>query len=389
MAQAISNKVLVQSNKYCWMICDYSVSGNTLNYTLSFRFEGGCAQLDNAWIKVGGNTVWSNTGRIHNYEGNPSASGHTVSIHSGSTTISGTQTVTFGITKYSGVAMSGSFSATGGAAPSGGYITYNSSTYDSVTATTGVSNWGSGYSYRRVQSIIVMGSSANDFTTIDSSNWIQKGRLVYEAPVSTTSLQQTMRQDNYTDAYNGPLNLKGMRHYMLAYWNSTNVGNTHALDATVRYMPPAPSIITYTKTASGTSEVYTISFVGDTSEKNSTSYERPNLSRTIRYKIGNGSWVYVDNDTVATVGFVTSFQITLPAGATATIEGWMTYHGMQSQVTSISVMNMSTGVALYGSVNNESKLLGPVYASVNGRTKKIVRIYASVGGATKKVYEDE
>lgn len=277
----------------------------------------------------------------------------------------------------------------GGATPSGGYITYNSSTYDSITATTGVSNWGSGYSYRRVQSIIVMGSSANDFTTIDSSNWTQKGRLVYEAPVSTMSLQQTMRQDNYTDAYNGPLNLKGMRHYMLAYWNYTNVGNTHALDTTVRYMPPAPAIITYTKTTSGASEVYTVSFVGDTSEKNSTSYERPNLSRTIRYKIGNGSWVYVDNDTVATLDFVTSFQITLPAGATATIEGWMTYHGMQSQAISISISNTNLGCILYGSVGGQAKKLGPVYASVNGRTKKLVRIYASAGGVARKVYEDE
>ena len=57
MSQAISNKVLVQSSKYCWMICDYTMSGTTLNYSLSFYFEGGCAQLDNAWIKVGSTIV--------------------------------------------------------------------------------------------------------------------------------------------------------------------------------------------------------------------------------------------------------------------------------------------------------------------------------------------
>ena len=120
MSQAISNKVLVQSSKYCWMICDYTMSGTTLNYSLSFYFEGGCAQLDNAWIKVGGTTVWSNTGRVHDYNsGQPWNQSHTVSIHSGSATISGSQTVSFGVTKYQNKPVSGSFVVSGGSAPTG------------------------------------------------------------------------------------------------------------------------------------------------------------------------------------------------------------------------------------------------------------------------------
>jgi hypothetical protein len=209
-----------------------------------------------------------------------------------------------------------------------------------------------------------MGSSPDDFLTVDSSNWFYKGRLVYEASVSAASLQQTMRQDNYTDAYNGPLKLKGMRHYMFAYWNYTNVGITRDLDTTVRYMPPAPSIITYTKTTSGTSEVYTISFVGDTSEKNSTSYERPNLSRTIRYKIDNGSWIVVENSVVKTIDAVSSFSVTVPPLSTATIEGWMTYHGQNSETTTVVITNSSAPKArIYGSVNNASKRLAPLYGT--------------------------
>jgi ABC-type transport system involved in multi-copper enzyme maturation permease subunit len=318
-------------------------------------------------------------------------SGSTFNVIFRNITIAGTNYGTVrGVTQSSGTIWSGNISAggkvtatwenpwnagtkypsitgnlpSGGAAPSGGYITYNSSTHDSITATTGVSNWGSGYDYRRVQSIIVMGSSPDDFLTVDSSNWFYKGRLVYEASVSAASLQQTMRQDNYTDAYNGPLKLKGMRHYMLAYWNYTNVGITRDLDTTVRYMPPAPSIITYTKTTSGTSEVYTISFVGDTSEKNSTSYERPNLSRTIRYKIDNGSWIVVENSVVKTIDAVSSFSVTVPPLSTATIEGWMTYHGQNSETTTVVITNSSAPKArIYGSVNNASKRLAPLYGT--------------------------
>lgn len=142
MAQAISNKVLVQSSKYCWMICDYSMSGSTLSYNLSFYYEGGCAQLDNAWIKVGGTTVWQNAGRVHNYDGNPYQSPHTVQIHSGTATVTGSQTVSFGITKYNGVAVSGSFSVTGNTAPSGLDITITSIQDTSATFAVTLNSYG-------------------------------------------------------------------------------------------------------------------------------------------------------------------------------------------------------------------------------------------------------
>ena len=113
MARAESQHVLNNGSYYAWLVCDYEMNGSTLEYNLWFHWDWGCAQLDNAWIKVGNTTIWSNGGRIHNYAAGDIAQNHSCAVHSGSATITGTQTVTFGITKYQGVDLSGSFTVTG------------------------------------------------------------------------------------------------------------------------------------------------------------------------------------------------------------------------------------------------------------------------------------
>lgn len=109
---AESTHIKVDNTNYCWMVCEYNVSGLSMEYNLYFHFDKGCAQLDNAWIKLGGAVVWQNTGRIHNYEGKLTYA-HNVSIHSGSCTLAyGSNSFTFGITKYSGSPTSGAFTIT-------------------------------------------------------------------------------------------------------------------------------------------------------------------------------------------------------------------------------------------------------------------------------------
>ena len=109
---AESTHIKVDNTNYCWMVCEYNVSGQNMEYNLYFHFDKGCAQLDNAWIKLGSSYVWQNTGRIHNYEGNLSYA-HNVSIHSGSCSLAvGTNSFTFGIVKYNGVSTNGSFNIT-------------------------------------------------------------------------------------------------------------------------------------------------------------------------------------------------------------------------------------------------------------------------------------
>lgn len=331
MAQAISNKVLVQNNKYCWMICDYTLSGSTMSYTLSFKFEGGCAQLDNAWIKVGGTTVWQNTGRIHNYEGNPAAAGHTVNIHSGTATISGTQTVTFGITKYSGVAMSGSFTATGGSKPSGLSAKYNSSTWNSVSITSTVTNWGSGYNANS-QNLeqIVVGSSAT------SSNWETVGRQVKQNAVgsSMTSTQSVTTANS--KAYSGGITIKGAMDFKIAAWASTSVGSQAGgyFNNTVYHTPPSPmTSLTYNQTKNAINVRIGVSTVGG----NSTNNYGNTVTTYVRYSTnGGGSYSgWSSMGTGNTWGTYTGW-FDCPYGANVIIQTKQAYQGLDSEVKSVS-----------------------------------------------------
>lgn len=275
----------------------------------------------------------------------------------------------------------------GGTAPTGGAITYNSCTWNSANITSSVTSWGG--LTGNFQAIVVTGSYNGDAANATPTSWTV-GRKVYkknEVSSSTTSYTVNATDSNVDSAYNNPISIKGLLHYKLAYWNYNSAGRIDGLDDTLRYLPPAPSQFSYGTPTGSTDLTFPVTFAG-VAANNHTTYDSANLNRTIRYKIGNGNWTYVDNGTVAAIDFATNFDVTVPAGQVATIEGWQTYHGMDSAVETITIANTNAPVALYGSVGGETKKLGPVYASVNGRTKKLIKIYASVGGVTKKVYED-
>ena len=55
---------------------------------------------------------------------------------------------------------------------------------------------------------------------------------------------------------------------------------------------------------------------------------------------------------------------------------------------SITTPASSPRVKLYGSVNDQSKLVRKFYGPVNGQTKRVMKIYGSVNGKTKLIYED-
>lgn len=287
------------------------------------------------------------------------------------------------VTKYWTITFSQS-----GDPPTGGYITYNSCTHNSVNATTGVADWGADGG--ELQAIIVTGSQNGYADPVTSSNWTVAGRRVLRVPnVPTSTLSATVdaTDSSTTLLLDNPLSIKGMLHYKIAYWNGNNMATLSGLDETQRRLPPAPSQFTYGTPSGSTNLTYPVTFAGNAAD-NHTVYVHAQLNRTIRYKIGSGNWTYIDNATVADVDFVTSFNVTVPAGQVATVEGWQTYFGMDSEVSRITLSNTNAQAYLYGSVNNATKKLGPIYASVNGRTKKLKKIYASAGGITKKVYED-
>lgn len=287
-------------------------------------------------------------------------------------------------TKYPSI--SGNLPA-GGSAPTGGAIAYNSSTWNSVNITSSVTSWGG--LTGNFQAIVITGSNNGDAANATPTNWNIGRKLYNKSNVSSSTLSYTVNatDSNVSATYNNPIAIKGLLHYKLAYWNYNSVAVVNGLDDTLRYLPPAPSQFSYGTPTGSTDLTFPVTFAG-VAANNHTTYDSASLNRTIRYKIGNGNWTYVDNATVAAIDYATNFDVTVPAGQVATIEGWQTYHGMDSAVETITISNTNAPVALYGSVNGETKALGPIYGSVNGRAKKLVKIYASVGGVTKKVYED-
>lgn len=332
MAQAISNKVLVQTSKYCWMICDYSMSGSTLSYTLSFKYEGGCAQLDNAYIKYkNGSDIWRNSGRVHNYEGNPLASGHTVSIHSGTATITGSQTIQFGITKYSGVSCVGEFTVSGVSAPSGLGCTVNSVAWNGVNATFSVSNWGgepNGNSKYIAGRLFGASGSARREETGTNTNSITK-------TITTSSV-----------ALDGGIDVKGAGNYRIDTYASNSAGSSTTSMQNV-YTPPAPlQTLSYTQTQQSTNVKINVSITGGSSTNNYgntvTTYWRYSTN-------GGSSWSGWGNAGTGTPWTTKTASFTCSYGASVKIQAKQTYQSKDSAVKEVS-FTATNGTAPSGGI---------------------------------------
>jgi hypothetical protein len=388
----------IQTSKYPHMALNLNVwdvvhSGSTLTFKATVR-----AVVTSGNIYYNGVTVSLTGGGSITKNMNPVSAGGYVDFGTFNCTVTNvsasTTSYNIAASLSAGSVASGSASwsiniGSGGSAPTGLSVIYKSSTWNSVSTTVTLQHWG-GVAGSRMSTYFVTGSSASDFLTVNSSNWKSKGRYVWNINTTAYSTDfNNLTQQGATAYADSPRSMQGLVHYYLGCRADNSVGLvTEMLDTSVvRYLPPAPPQFSYTDPGGQGAKVYPVAFAG-VAANNASVYDTANLTRTIRYRIGNGSWVYVDNDTVAAVDLVTNFSVTVPVGSTATIEGWMTYHGMQSEIRTITLSNTSSSVALYGSVNGGTKKLGPVYASVNGRTRKLKKIYASVGGVTKKVYED-
>lgn len=266
---------------------------------------------------------------------------------------------------------------TGASAPSGASIAYNSCTWNSATATTSVTSTGGATCTYDLAVVTGTYNGAADSIT----GWVGEGRKW----VSNSGGQTVVSDSTYTGSADSPIAIKGLLHYKLGLNVKNSAGNATAFDSTLRYLPPAPGQFSYAEQGTGT-KTYTVNYVGSTTNNHST-YDAAELTRTVRYKIGSDQWTYV-TQTATTTDTVTTFTVVVPAGQMATVEAWETYHGMGGGTQMITLVNTDSPVSLYGSVNGETKALGPIYGSVNGRAKKLIKIYTSVGGVTKKVYED-
>lgn len=276
-----------------------------------------------------------------------------------------------------------SFDASG-SAPSGGYIVRNSQTWNSINATSSITSWNGNAG--RIEAIMLVGATESDFPNINSANWTTKGRIVWQSNTTALTATFNMLPNNYNLTLDSPLPMKGMRKYYLVNYAVNSFGSNRGwCDWAVKYLPPSPPKFTYTTPSTTGTKVFPVSFSAEASD-NATSYDTGNLTRTIRYKVDSGDWVYVKNDEQALIDTVTNFNVSVPASSSATVEGWMTYHGEQSEVKTITLYNGNQPSNVYGSVDGKSKLIQKFYGSVNRRSVEIVKLYGSVDGKSKTLF---
>lgn len=267
--------------------------------------------------------------------------------------------------------------------PGQGWIRLDDVGWDYITATSGVANWGG--IPGSLEAIILTGSSDADFDSADWSNWTTKGRKVYHVDTSNLEAQFYMTNSNVWRDIASPLALKGMRRYYLINYAINSIGSNQGYcDWVIKYMPPSPLKAVYTDPGGSGIKDFSVSIDGMPNE-NTSNYDRAWLSRTIRYKVGDGDWVYVKNDEIVALDVLTTFTVRVPADKRATIEYWQKYHGMESIKRTLVLYNGNAPSNVYGSVDGKSKRLEKIYCSVDGKSKEIIKLYGSVEGKSKAI----
>lgn len=245
-------------------------------------------------------------------------------------------------------------------------------TWDSLTATVGVSNWGSGGNEKILQLKVCNESYVSGVSALQET--------------STGSNTATLTVTNMSEQCSGTgtiPNLLGCGTYYPGLYASNGAAAAR-LARNAFTTPPAPGILNYTRSGN----VYTFTYRG-VPENNNPSYLASLLKRTFRYKINNGNWVYVDNAAQRAIDYENMVAINVAAGTSVTVEGWNTYgvNNLQSEVSTETVTNTDSPVYLYGSVEGEAKKIDKLYASVLDESKELLYLYASVNGEAKRIFE--
>lgn len=257
--------------------------------------------------------------------------------------------------------------------PSG--LTYSNQvvTWDSLTATIGASNWGSGGNQKVLQLKVLNQSYESGVSCLQETS----------AGANSATLTVTNESEQRIGTIGTVPNLLGCSTYYPGVYASNGAAAAR-LARNAFTTPPAPGILGYTKVAN----FYIFTYRG-VPEDNNQNYLPSLLKRTLRYKIDNGSWEYVDNATQRAIDYESVANISVPAGSAAVIEGWNTYgvSNLQSEVSTMTISNTDAPVHMYGSVEGEAKEIKKLYGSVLGESKELLSLYASENGVAKKIYE--
>ena len=233
-----------------------------------------------------------------------------------------------------------------GTAPSGPFITYNSSTWNSVTFTTGVTNTG-GLALQN-HAIVITGSSNGDavnYTTFDNAprwEWMYDGTM--NASHQFVATQATSGQN-----FSNPITMKGLLNYKLGCWIENTIGSTWKIDGNLRYLPPSPlQSIAYTQTQNSTNVTVNITITGGTSANNYSD----SVTTYYRYSTNGGSsytgWTSAGTGSTWTAK-TASFNCNY--GASVVVQAKQTFHNMDSEVKQIS-FTATTGTAPSGGIIN-------------------------------------
>lgn len=257
--------------------------------------------------------------------------------------------------------------------PSG--LTYSNQvvTWNSLTATIGANNWGSGGDQKVLQLKVLNQSYESGVSSLQETS----------TGANSATLTVTNESEQRIGSIGTVPTLLGCGTYYPGVYASNGAAAAR-LARNAFTTPPAPGVLNYTKVAN----VYVFTYKG-IPEDNNSNYLPSLLKRTLRYKIDNGNWEYVDNAAQRAIDYESVANISVPAGSTAVIEGWNTYgvSNLQSEVSTMIISNTDTPVHAYGSVEGEAKEIKKLYGSVLGESKELLSLYASENGVAKKIYE--
>lgn len=281
--------------------------------------------------------------------------------------------------------------------------------WNSIAVNSTISSW-AGNNSHRFETFVIIGSGATTtnvynykracLRTVDSAD-LQKDEVFDNATIVAGKNQIVLVTGNpaqpylyRSESWNGWSDsdqIRGCMDFQIGTYAYEDVNWAilgSDIPATVYHTPPAPGTLIAPATVSSTSA--TISFIGVLAN-NHTPGDATKLTRSIRYKVNDGSWTYLENDIQKAISDLSTHTIVVPAGSTVTVEAWHSYYGLLSETSTATIRSTLPPTAratLYGSVNGNSEKIEKLYGSVNGASKKIKKLYGSVDGRSKLIYYD-
>lgn len=206
-----------------------------------------------------------------------------------------------------------------GSNPSGLSVSVGSITYNSIAATSKVTNWGTGAGSNSMKTVVTTQSYTSD--------------SLAQRYKSTTSTSQTVTINNSSSTLNGGITIKGAGTYYVGTY-ATNGGLSSLVSSSAVYTPPAtPASITYTQTPGSTNVAISATITGADSNSNNGN----TVTTYYQYSTDGGSTysAWTSAGTGAATGSKT-VSFTVPYAKNVVIRAKQTYQSKDSDIKSVS-----------------------------------------------------